>query len=281
MLNKTDFKILEFCSSKYMYLSALDIAKNIDLHITTVSDRLKILQKRGYLIGKKSGKGSVYRFSFNSENARKLRLFLDIDFVSSLNIDKINEFIKTNRGNSNILCCLLYGSSLETKNFNDIDLLVIYDKEKIEADIIFDLFQMDVKTFRNLYSIGEPRLQAALTTGRILIDRDFIFNYFENDLPIKTSEDLIYELKKKYDIYIKSIQALKKPAEEELRGKILEALKTKAVMEFASKGLAVPPKTAFQKELSKINPELNRVVKKITNLKGVKPLWDIFYSEIT
>ena len=278
MLNKTDIQILELCSTKFSYLSGYEIAKGTDLHITTVGERLDELYKSRYLIKKKSGRGFSYRFNFDSENARKFRLFIDMDFVFSLKLNQLDEFIKNNRSNQNIISCLLYGSSLKTKSFNDIDLLVVYNKEPEEASTIFDIFQMDVKTFRNLYSLGEPRLQSALTTGRILIDREFIFNYFENDLPIKTDEEIVNQLKKKYVTTIKFVQELKK--EKDIREKILEALQTKGIIEFISNRKQIPPKTEFEQELEKINPELHKLILKIKSAKGAKQLWTLFYSEI-
>ncbi len=280
MLNKTDFKILEFCSLKYQRLSASEISKGLKLHITTVSGRLENLFKREYLTREKSGKGFAYKFNFAAEHARKFRLFLDMESAYSLSIEKLKEFIVENRNDQNILCCFLYGSAAKTKEFNDIDLLIVYNESPIRIkDQTFDLFQMDVKSFRNLYSIGEPRLQSALLAGRILVDRDFIFNYLEN-LPIKASEDVLAEIRKKHDSGIKSIEAMKKPEKEELRKMLLDALQLKAVMEFASQRLPVPAKPDFKKELSVINPELGRLMEKISSAKTAKELLEIFYSEI-
>ncbi len=278
MLNKTDFHILGFCSSKFSHLSASEISKGIAMHITTVSERLNLLFKLGYLIRKKSGRGFIYRFNFDAGHARAFRVFIDADFINSLNIEKLNGFIKANRENQNIVCCLVYGSSLKTKRFNDIDLLIVYDKEQIKLNNVFDVFQMDAKTFRNLYSLGEPRLHAALTTGRVLIDRSFIFSYFENDLPIRAADEIVNQLDRKYFMLIDSVQGMKK--ENDIREKILDALQMKGVIEFVSNKKPIPTKTEFDNELKKINQHLHQLILKVRSAKGVKQLWDIFYSEI-
>ncbi len=280
MLNKTDLKILEFCSMRYRHLQPAEISRGVGLHITTVGDRLENLYKKHYLLREKSGKGFAYRFNFSADHARKFRLFSDMNFVYSLGIEKLVKFILENRANPEILCCVLYGSAIKSKGFNDIDMLIVYKQNPIKAPTDFDIFQMGVKSFRELFSIGEPRLQSAIVTGRIVIDNNFLFPYLENSLPIKASEDIISEIGKKYDVEIKSIQALKKPSAEELRKSILDLLQLKAVKGFASNRVAVPAKSELKKELSMIDPELNKTIEKVKSAKTSKGLWEIFYSEI-
>ncbi|MFH0837571.1 MAG: hypothetical protein V1870_05555 [Candidatus Aenigmatarchaeota archaeon] len=277
-INKTDIKILELCSRTYRSLSCIEIAKTTKLHKTTVNQRLDILTKKEYLL-KKGNRTALYHYNFSGNAARKFRLFIDSEAVAEFGNKKINEFIEEQRTNKNIELCILYGSILTTKNFNDIDMLIVYKDRKIEnRDLDLDLFQIDIKSFRELYTLGEPRFQAALVNGRILIDREFIFKFFENNLPIPASDDIMEMVAKKHTHAIKTLGTIKKEPLETLKKMYLNALETKAIMVFLKNKTAVPAKTRFISEIRKIDKALANKIENVEKAKTPKEFWDIFYE---
>ncbi|MBI5332417.1 MAG: winged helix-turn-helix transcriptional regulator [Candidatus Aenigmarchaeota archaeon] len=277
-LNKTDISILELCARTYRALSCLEISKTTGLHKTTVNQRLDILVKRNYL-KRTRDRTSLYRYDFSDNTARKFRLFADSEDVAALGNKKIKEFVEKHRTDENIEACLIYGSVLTTKDFNDIDILVIYKHKKIEIkDIDTDLFQLDAKSFRELYALGEPRLQAALINGRILIDREFIFNYFENDLPISASDDVIETIDRKYSHITKTLEAVKKEPLENLKKMHLNALETKAIILFMKNKIPIPPRTQFLAEVRKIDKGLAKRIEDVQKVKTPKEFWELFYA---
>ena len=275
-MKKTDQTVLETCSGLYKFLSSSEIAKASGLKYVTVSQRVGSLEKQGFLVSEKYGKGKRYRFNFDFDPARKFRLFSDSMQLYSKeylkkHLDKLLEF---SRKDINIVSIVIYGSSLDTEKFNDIDVLII-SVEKVEIEG-FDIFNLTPDSFRKLLSIGEIRLQAALSNGKILLDRDFLFSYLKQDVPVPLSDEIAAAINKKIKEELafleqeKDFRAAKK--------RLIEILQLKGSLLFSRNRWPVPSRPNFLAKLKTLDKNIYGLIEKTENLNSKESFWKFYYN---
>ena len=275
-MKRTDEKILEACSRIYRFESANDIAKAANLKYVTVSQRIGALEKQDFLVSEPYGKGKKYRFNFDFDTARKFRLFKDSLYLYSKTYLKkyLDTLLVKSRKDENIISIIVYGSSLDTGNFNDVDILVI-SKESIQIGG-FDVFNLIPDSFRKLFSLGELRLQAALTNGRIFMDKDFLFSYFNQSLPVPPSDEIVSALNKKLEEEIALLDEEKDLSSA--KNRLMEIFELKAKIKFSKKRVQIPSRPNFLRELQNFDPGLYKAVKNLQQIKAKKPFWDFYYK---
>ncbi len=275
-MRKTDEKILQTCSRIYRFLPAKEIAGAAGLKYVTVSQRIESINNQGFLISEPYGKGKKYRFNFDFDPARKLRLFYDSLYLySKTHLKKyLDRLLDISRKDPNISSIIIYGSSLDTDKFNDVDVLIISDKPvELEG---FDIFNLTPDSFRKLFSLGELRLQAALVNGRILLDRDFLFSYFKQDLPVPLSDEIVSALNKKIKEELSFLEQEKdfKTAKK----KLLDILELKAALSFSKSRVAVPSRPNLPISIKKLDPTLYKTLEQINKINSKKHFWGFYYN---
>ncbi len=275
-MKKTDERILNVCSRAYKFLSAKEIAQFSGLKYITVSQRVGSIENQNFLVSEAYGKGKRYRFSFDFDPARKLRLFYDSSNLYSKTYLKthLDKLLGLSRKDPNIISIIVYGSSLDTEKFNDVDVLVI-SNETIEIGG-FDVFNLTPDSFRKLFSLGELRLQAALINGMVLVDKDFLFSYFKQDLPIVPSDEIVSALNKKIREEASFIEQEKdfKAAKKRL----LDILELKASLKFSRNKLTVPSKPDFASSLKTLDPILFKQIEEVKKSNSKDHFWKFYYK---
>ena len=275
-MKKTDEKILEACSRVYRFMGAKEIAGLAGLKYVTVNQRVAHIEKAGLLVSESYGKGKRYRFNFDFDPARKLRLFSDSLFLYSTETIKsrLETLLAKSRKNDNIVSIIVYGSCLDTDEFNDVDILVV-SKEAFNIDG-FDVFNLNPDSFRKLLSLGELRLQAALLNGRIFLDREFIFSYLNNDLPVVPSDEIVSAMNKKI---VDEVRLLDEEKDfNEAKKRLIRILETKGQLAFSKNRQAIPSRPNFTAGLKQLDHDLYEKIRQVQLIKTKNNFWEYYYQ---
>ncbi|MCK5283826.1 MAG: hypothetical protein KAK00_10595 [Nanoarchaeota archaeon] len=132
---KIEIKILKYIFKHFKdRYNARQLAKTLSLNHANINKLCNLLKEKNLLSKEEIGNSIYYRFNYEEELALKF-----IEYLLSLetkevpgwltvlvyNLDKFKEHIE--------LGCI-FGSSIESSKYNDIDVLLIYDKKKT-ADV--------------------------------------------------------------------------------------------------------------------------------------------------
>ena len=131
---KTEIKILKHIFKHYKdRYNARQIAKELSLNHAHINDLCNALEKKNLLVREEIGNSIYYQFDY----ANKLALNF-IEYLLSLEIKEFPKYLKVllhslSKFNEHIQLGLVFGSSIKSSKYNDIDVLLIYDKKKSQS----------------------------------------------------------------------------------------------------------------------------------------------------
>ena len=168
-----------------------ELAKKLNRNHAYITKSCKELKNKNILTEKIIGKNNVMHFNYENNQA--------INFVSyllSLEKDIIPEWltvIKYNleKFNQHVDMTILFGSSTYSKKYNDIDVLLVYNKRK-KKDM--DLIKLEI---RKISTISKPIRYTEITLEDINknLEKLTMYNMLTNNIIIHGSEKYIEVIK--------------------------------------------------------------------------------------
>ncbi|PIN81876.1 hypothetical protein COV11_00790 [Candidatus Woesearchaeota archaeon CG10_big_fil_rev_8_21_14_0_10_30_7] len=183
MLSEGEKKILlvlfKDFSTQY---NARSISKQVNMTHEGAFKALKNLEKKGFVISKSFGKATMYKMKYGPLTKKNLELLLLEE--SELNYARWVDEVK-NFNESSIL--VLFGSVLESKEYKDVDLLVVVSKERYDALIK----KIDGKNKLLLKKI-HPIIQTINDLKNNIIKKDpVIIDAIKNGIVLKGQEKFV------------------------------------------------------------------------------------------
>ncbi|MDD4878553.1 MAG: hypothetical protein PHO02_05965 [Candidatus Nanoarchaeia archaeon] len=137
-VNNIQFTKIEIQIAKYLFkhyrdkYNARQLARILNINHAHANKLCRLLADKGLLIKENMGNSTFFSYNYDSKPAVKFIEFLlsleDKDFPNWL--APLAHSLKKFKGC--IELGLVFGSSIKTKDFNDIDILLAYDAEKIK-----------------------------------------------------------------------------------------------------------------------------------------------------
>ena len=188
----TQFTKIEIRIAKYLFkhfknrYNARQLARVLNINHAHTNKLCNSLSDKNLLAKEKIGNSSFFSYEYNNKLAIKFMEYLlsveKRDFPQWLTVLTHN----LKKFKDNIEMALVFGSSINTKNFNDIDVLLMYDSEKSkEVKKIKD-------EIRKSELIEKPIRYVDITEKDIPLNKDD--KIFYNIL----SESLVYHNPEKY-----------------------------------------------------------------------------------
>jgi predicted transcriptional regulator len=140
---KIEIKILKYVFKHYNErYNARQLARTLSLNHANVNKLCNSLVQKNLLIKEEIGNSIYYDFKYNDKLATKF-----IEYILSMEINEFPKHLQVllhnlKKFNEHISIGCIFGSSIKSTNYNDIDVLLIYDKkkspmiEKIKSEII-------------------------------------------------------------------------------------------------------------------------------------------------
>ena len=190
--NNIQFTKIEIRIAKYLFkhfknrYNGRQLARILNINHAHTNKLCNSLSDKNLLVKEEIGNSSFFSYEYNNKLAIKFMEYLlsveKRDFPQWLNVLTHN----LKKFKDNIEMGLVFGSSINTKNFNDIDVLLMYDPEKSkEVKKIKD-------EIRKSELIEKPIRYVDVTENDILLNKED--KIFYNIL----SESLVYHNSEKY-----------------------------------------------------------------------------------
>ena len=197
-VNKIQFTKIELQIIKYYFkhykdrLNSRQLARLLDINHAHANKLCNSLVKKFLL--KKEEIGNAVYFSFNYESK------LAIKFMEYLLALEENEFPKwlfvvlhnLKKFNKHIIMGLVFGSSIKSNKFNDIDVLLVYDKAKAKE------INKIKEEIRNSQLVEQPMRYVEMTEKDISSNKEdkIFYNILSESLVFYNSEMYVEVIKK-------------------------------------------------------------------------------------
>ncbi len=132
---KTEIKILKYIFKHYKDRhNARQLARLLSLNHAHVNKLCNLLNQKNLLLKEEIGNSIYYKFDYDNEMALKF-----IEYLLSLELKEFPKWLfvllhSLNKFKKHIKFGCVFGSSIKNSKYNDIDVLLMYDKKK-SADV--------------------------------------------------------------------------------------------------------------------------------------------------
>jgi predicted nucleotidyltransferase len=171
-IQELSFSKLELRIVKYLFRHYKDrytprsLARLLDLNHAHVNKNCSLLQKKGLLTKEDIGNADYYRFNYKEPLSIKFMEYLisleEKEFPEWLQVPlhSIKQFL------DHIEFGCVFGSSIRGKDFNDIDVLLVYDKTKLK------MIEKTKAAIRNSELVEKPIRYVDVTVQDIQKNKD-------------------------------------------------------------------------------------------------------------
>ena len=189
---KLEIKILKYVFKHYLdKYNARQIARDLSLNHAHVNKLCNLLEKKNLFLKENMGNSSYYKFNYGNELALNF-----VKYILDLEKDEFPKYLEVllynlNKFNGLINLGCVFGSSIKNDKFNDIDVLLVYDKKYVK----------DVKKIKDLIRKSElvekPIRYVEMTDNDLLKNKgDKIFyNILSNSLIFYNAEKYVEVVK--------------------------------------------------------------------------------------
>lgn len=138
-VNNIQFTKIEIRIAKYLFKrykdrnNARQLARILNVNHANANKLCKLLADKGLLVGEEIGNSVFFRYNYENRLAIKF-----VEYILSLEKKEFPSWLTVllhslKKFEGSIETGLVFGSSIKTKDFHDIDILLIYDKGKSKA----------------------------------------------------------------------------------------------------------------------------------------------------
>lgn len=131
-VNNIQFTVIELRISKFLYKHYQDrynsrqLAKSLEINHAHTNKLCLLLTKKNLLIREDIGNAIFYSYNFKNKNAQKF-----MEYLLSMEEKKFPEWLAVisyslNKFSPYIELGIVFGSAIKTKNYNDIDVMLMY-----------------------------------------------------------------------------------------------------------------------------------------------------------
>lgn len=139
VVNNIQFTKIEIQIATYLFkhyndrYNARQLARILNINHAHANKLCKILTDKGLLVGEEIGNSVFFSYAYKNKLAIKF-----MEYMLSLEEKEFPQWLTVllhslKRFNECIEIGLVFGSSIKTKDFHDIDILLVYDKNKSKA----------------------------------------------------------------------------------------------------------------------------------------------------
>jgi len=168
----TNFTKIEIQIVKYFFrhykdrLNARQLAKILNLNHAHVNKLCSLLFKKKLLVKEKIGNSAYFTFDYNSSLAAKF-----MEYLLSLEETEFPEWLlvalhSLRSFNNHIKFGCVFGSSIKSKDFNDVDVLLVYGKENSNK------IKLVKEEIRKSQLIDKPIRYMDITEQDIIMNKD-------------------------------------------------------------------------------------------------------------
>lgn len=186
---KLEIQIIKFIFKHYKdKYNARQIAKILNLNHAHVNKLCNSLVNKNLLIKENLGNSIYFTYNYNNLSIKFMEYLLSLEeFPKELiillhSLDKFKPYIQLG---------LIFGSSIKIKNFNDIDILLVYNKNKAKIQKIKD-------EIRKSNLVEKPVRYIDITEKDILLNKDdkIFYNILSNNLIFYNSGKYVEVIRK-------------------------------------------------------------------------------------
>lgn len=196
--NDIQFSRIELMIAKYLFkhyndkFNSRQLAKLLNINHAHASKLCNALAKKMLL--KKEEVGNAVYFSFDYESKLSLTF---IEYLLTLERNAFPKWLAVilhslKRFNNHIIMGLLFGSSVQNSKFNDVDVLLVYEKSKIRE------INKIKKEIRNSQLIEQPIRYVDIAEKDILLNKNdkIFYNILSESLVFYNPEKYVEMIKK-------------------------------------------------------------------------------------
>ncbi len=196
--NNIQFTKIELQITKYFFkhyqdkLNSRQLAKLLSINHAHASKLCNSLVKKSLL--KKENAGNTFLFSFDYDSKLAIKF---IEYLFSLEENEFPKWLSVvlhslKKFNEHIILGIVFGSSVKNSNFNDVDVLLVYEKNKSRQ------INKIKEQIRNSQLIEKPIRYVDITEKDILLNKDdkIFYNVLSDSLIFYNSEKYVEVIKK-------------------------------------------------------------------------------------
>ncbi|PIN75017.1 hypothetical protein COV18_04635 [Candidatus Woesearchaeota archaeon CG10_big_fil_rev_8_21_14_0_10_37_12] len=197
-VNNIHFTALELKIVRYIFKhykdkhNARQLARILRINHAHTNKLCGLLVKKRLLISETIGNATYFSFSYNNKLSIKFMQYLlgleEQLFPKWLSIVLYN----LKRFSQHISFGAIFGSSVNNNNFNDVDVLLVYDKNKIK-----DIKKIKDEIIKSQL-IEQPIRYVEITEDDVMLNKDSktFYNIFSNNLIFYNAEKYVEVIKK-------------------------------------------------------------------------------------
>lgn len=195
--NNIQFTKIELQIAKYLFkhykdrYNARQTARTLNINHAHANKLCNSLTDKKLLLKEEIGNSTYFHYDYNSEPATKF-----MEYILTLEEKEFPKWLTValhalKKFNEHIELGLVFGSSIRTKNFNDIDVLLVYDASKSK----------DIKKVKNEIRRSELIEQPIRYVD--ITEKDILLNKEDKTFYTILSDSLVFHNPKKYIEMIK------------------------------------------------------------------------------
>lgn len=184
-----------FCNEPFSYFSISELVDKAGISRTWAYRVLGKFRRFDMLLENRKS----YKFDFSNIICKRLKLFFDSEFITSLSLkERIINIADRIIYECKPVSIILVGSVAVEKErkTSDIDFLIISSKKsKKEVPLVkenVNMILMNIDEFEKRYFKGDDFIISSLSFGRIIYDREYFIGFYQKPLPA-FSDEIIQE----------------------------------------------------------------------------------------